>query len=169
MINGNYLSGFNQWGMAYSDVFKMFKFPGTNLIWAKCNLRFCSEEEDPRCITVRGNVDVIQGFWCYFLCLSPVLFFDDGDIILIVVLLSFSDAPSHQDFIKNKENWWEIGNDMIKMHDYKGVTHASILSSLKIISPWTFFLKIPIWSSKSQLSKVAFSVRFSMRQKLLTE
>ena len=62
MINGNYLSGFNQWGMAYSDVFKMFKFPGTNLIWAKCNLRFCSEEEDPRCITVRGNVDVIQGF-----------------------------------------------------------------------------------------------------------
>ena len=52
--NGSYLSGFNQSGMAYSDVFRMFKFPGKNLIWVECELRFCVDRNDPRCITVRG-------------------------------------------------------------------------------------------------------------------
>ena len=61
MIGGNYLTGADELGMAYSDVFKMFKFPGSDLIWAKCELRFCLEEDDPRCITVRGGVDVHRG------------------------------------------------------------------------------------------------------------
>ena len=55
MIPGGYLSGEDELGMAYSDVFRMFKFPGTNSVWAKCELRFCFERDDPRCITVRGG------------------------------------------------------------------------------------------------------------------
>jgi len=46
-----YLSGGDQFGYAYSDKLKMFKFPGTNQVWAKCELRFCVERDDPRCIT----------------------------------------------------------------------------------------------------------------------
>ena len=63
MQNGNYLSGADERGMAYSDVFKMFKFPGKNSVWAKCELRFCFQANDPRCITVRGNADVNQGYF----------------------------------------------------------------------------------------------------------
>ena len=48
-----YLSGTKEAGMAYSDKLKMFKFPGTQQVWAKCELRFCVEDDDPRCITVR--------------------------------------------------------------------------------------------------------------------
>lgn len=51
MANGNYLSGADELGMAYSDVFKMFKFPGAGMVWVKCELRFCVEADDPRCIT----------------------------------------------------------------------------------------------------------------------
>ena len=47
-----YLSGAKEAGMAYSDKLKMFKFPGTRQVWAKCTLRFCVEDDDPRCITV---------------------------------------------------------------------------------------------------------------------
>jgi hypothetical protein len=51
MQNGGYLSGADELGYAYSDVFKMFKFPGAGMVWAKCELRFCVESDDPRCIT----------------------------------------------------------------------------------------------------------------------
>jgi hypothetical protein len=46
-----YLSGDVEKGIAYSDKLKMFKFPGTGQVWAKCTLRFCVEATDPRCIT----------------------------------------------------------------------------------------------------------------------
>jgi len=49
-FNG-YLTGSKHAGYAYSDKLKMFKFPGTEQVWAKCTLRFCVEDDDPRCIT----------------------------------------------------------------------------------------------------------------------
>ena len=52
MTGGRYLSGVREAGIAYSDKLKMFKFPGTQQVWAKCELRFCVEDDDPRCITV---------------------------------------------------------------------------------------------------------------------
>jgi len=51
MNAGGYLSGAVEEGIAYSDKLKMFKFPGTTQVWAKCTLRFCVEKWDPRCIT----------------------------------------------------------------------------------------------------------------------
>jgi len=52
MLTGlGYLAGQEELGMAYSDQLKMFKFPGTTSVWARCELRFCVEKNDPRCIT----------------------------------------------------------------------------------------------------------------------
>ena len=52
MQANGYLTGNKVPGVAYSDRFKMFKFLGSDEVWAKCNLKFCMEEDDPRCITV---------------------------------------------------------------------------------------------------------------------
>jgi hypothetical protein len=50
--SAGYLSGPQEKGVAYSDKLKMFKFPGSGVVYSKCTLRFCVEWDDPRCITV---------------------------------------------------------------------------------------------------------------------
>merc|ERR1719233_1197284 len=53
--SAGYLTGSDEPGVAYSDVFKVFKFPGSNFIRAKCTIRFCVEKNDPNCITPNCN------------------------------------------------------------------------------------------------------------------